>query len=628
MKLKTLARGLLAVVAAVPVAAISWQRSAPALSPVHAFEENETNRNDTMPRLSPAQTFHLINDEMTVMDTIGEFAKQYANITNGASPQSIPGTGNKVATRSVDTPQDTLIDAAGQVSFQTTDEKRIFMVDQAQDTLIDAAKEIARAPVDVLRLGMPVLTAKARIASDAFTQALKESMEMLSEGDLSGALKAASIAIARYQKTSEALDEGTSMAASRSVGILMVFFLVTMMWGLQQFLERQEKCPEHPEQSVCDRDLGNKSAAQGKPFFSALSFTRYLFCMLGVVDNFYNPGRQKSSEAGVYTIFARWGCLAWPWFFLVSGFSNSFSKMVGRTPDAQEDWFPAMIKRVATWYPFYAITLAVCAAQAWTITAEDWSEYLAHTMLVSGIIWNEQSFPKSMVGQWLSYLTVYMMAWSPMYQVFYQSTNSVIWTLFTMSCLIVIPSAIMEWFFFADAPQLALLQYWPTFCFGQALATWLVRNCMEQRAPGQPWVIKPVREISLWVRFGPTLGFLVLGIFAFSFSPYDRIPLLRKPVAPLILKGGLLPLMGIMVAGMAIQVDPISKLFARAPFRWAEKICLMTFVLQKPVYTTMQTVTGYDGLTWTYVSSLVLTAILAHAFLEQPWRAFLRIREK
>lgn len=618
MKLKALALGLLVVVTVAPVAAISWQRSAPALSPVHAVRENETKENGTRPLLSPAQTLHLINDDLTVMDTLDEFAKQYANTTHDGSPQSIPGT--------VDTSQGTLIEAAGQVSFHTNNGKHVFIVgDQAHDTLINAAKGIAFAPVDVVRLGLPVLAAKAKIASDAFSQAMKESMEMLSEGDISGALRAASIAIARYQKISEALDEGTSMAASRSVGILMVFFLLALMWGFEQFLERQERCPE---QSVSDRDLGNKSVARGKPFFNALSFTRYLFCMMGVVDSFYNPGRQKSSEAGVYTIFARWGCLAWPWFFLVSGFSNSFSKMVGRTPDALEDWFPAMVKRVATWYPFYAITLAVCAAQAWTITAEDWSEYLAHTMLVSGIIWNEQSFPKSMVGQWLSYLTVYMMAWSPMYQVFYSSTNSVIWTLFTMSCLIAIPSAIMEWFFFADAPQLALLQYWPTFCFGQALATWLVRNCLEQRAPGQPWVIKPMREISLWVRFGPTLGFTVLGIFAFTFSPYDRVPLLRKPVAPLILKGGLLPLMGIMVAGMAIEVDPIAKLFARAPFRWAEKICLMTFVLQKPVHSTMQSVTGYDGLTWTYVSSLILTAILAHAFLEQPWRAFLGIREK
>lgn len=617
MKLKAVARVLLVVVAAAPVAAISLQRSAPALSPVHAVGENETKEDLTRPLLSPDQTLHL----RTVMDTIGEFSKQYANATHGGPPQSMP----------IDSSHGTLIDAARQVSFHTNDGKHVFTVDQSHDTLFDAVKEIAFSPVGVLRLGMPVLGAKAKIVSDFFSQAMKESMEMLSEGDISGALKAATIAIARYQTMSDSLDEGTSVAASRSVGILMVFFTLAVMWIVEQLLERQEKCrQERQEQSVCDRGPGNKPAAQaqGKSFFNALSFTRFLFCVMGVVDTFYNPGRQKSSEAGVYTIFARWGCLAWPWFFLVSGFSNSLSKMMGRTPDAQEDWFPAMINRVATWYPFYALTLAICAAQAWTITAEDWSEYLAHTMLISGVVWNESSFPRSMVGQWLSYLTVYMMVWSPMYQVLYSSTNSVIWTLFTMSCLIAIPSAIMEWFFFADAPQLALLQYWPTFCFGQALATWLVRNCLEQRAPGQPWVIKPIREISLWVRYGPTLGFTVLGVFAFSFSPYDRIPLLRKPVAPLILKGLLLPVMGVMVAGMAIEVDPIAKLFARAPFRWAEKICLMTFVFQKPVHTTMQTVTGYDGLTWTYISSLILTAILAHAFLEQPWRAFLGIREK
>merc|ERR1740138_1332200 len=111
-----------------------------------------------------------------------------------------------------------------------------------------------------------------------------------------------------------------------------------------------------------------------------------------------------------------------------------------------------MVKRVATWYPFYAMALTACAVRSWTITAEDWAHYLGHMLLINGLIWPDSSYPNALVGQWLSFLMVYLALWFPMYQVFNSSTNSVIWTLFTIACLVVIPSAIMEWYFFADAP--------------------------------------------------------------------------------------------------------------------------------------------------------------------------------
>jgi hypothetical protein len=493
-----------------------------------------------------------------------------------------------------------------------------------KQAVVDAAVEIARKPVEVLRLGVPVIAARARKASDAFSQAMGDSIQLLGEGDVSGALKAATIAIARLQKATEILDEGTSAAASRSVGILMVYLLLGLAWGAELLLLSRQSGPE--QETATDE----KHTTRCKPFFHALSFTRYMFCLLAVANNFHNPGRQTSSEAGTWTVFARWGCLAYPWFFVVSGFCNSVAKMVGPKPAEQEDWFLAMVKRVSTWYPFYVMILTACAASSWTITAEDWSHYLSKVLLINGVIWTDTSFPNSMVSRWLSYLMVYLLAWSPMQEVLYSCKNSVLWTLFIIACLVVIPSAIAEWYFFADVPMWVLFQYWPSFIFGQALAAWFVRNCMDRAPDGgaAPAVMRPVHEIPLWVRFGPTLAFAVLGTFAFCFSPYDRLPLLGKPVAPLLLKGGLIPLMGVMVAGLACQADPVARLLARAPFRWAEKLCVMTFLLQAPVHTAVREWTGSSGLSWTFCTSLLMASILGHTFLEQPWRTALRLREK
>jgi hypothetical protein len=525
---------------------------------------------------------------------------------------------NEITARTDGTSGVTLISAVDEIATRT---------DATKQALVDAAVEIASKPMHVLRLGVPVIARQAKIATDTFSKAMSESIQMLGEGDVAGALRIASTALAKYHKTSELLDEGTSVAAWRAVGILTVFLLIGVAWTAEALLARGSQ-PD-PEQKV-DEELD----ARSKTCLAALGFTRYIFCWLAVANNFHNPGHQKSSDVGAFTTFARWGCLAWPWFFVVSGFSNSLSKITGPDPNRQEDWLVAMCKRVSTWYPFYAMTLTVCAARAWTVNAEEWCHYLGNMVLINGLIWSEPSFPYAMVGQWLSFLAVYLMGWSQMHQVI-NSESYVVWTLFRIACLIAIPSAIMEWYFLADTPLWVLVQYWPSFCFGQALATWFSQKCMRQRtcgpSPGEPrrvWAMRPEHEIPLPVRLGPTVSFLVLGVSAFSFSPHDLLPLIKKPVAPLVLKGGLLPLMGIMVAGLACQADPIAKLFARAPFRWAEKVCLMTFILQAPVHYGVQDWTGWGDLTWTFSTSLLLASILGHAFLEQPWRALLGVRAK
>merc|ERR1740121_3189115 len=134
------------------------------------------------------------------------------------------------------------------------------------------------------------------------------------------------------------------------------------------------------------------------------------------------------------------------------------------------------------------------------------------------------------------------MGWGPMHQVLVNSTNSVIWTLFTISFLIIFPSAIMEWYFLEDWTIFVMVQYWPTFVSGQALAIWFVRNCMICRparrvdsVPADIWIVKPAQELPRLLRSGATQSLLVLGLIMLCLSPHDKLPLLGQPVAPLVL---------------------------------------------------------------------------------------------
>jgi len=268
--------------------------------------------------------------------------------------------------------------------------------------------------------------------------------------------------------------------------------------------------------------------------------------------------------------------------------------------------------------------------RSWSIDAEDWSHYLADVLLINGIIWEKTTFPFMIGDWWLCYLMVYLLVWSPMHQALYYSTKSVLWTVFTIAYVLAIPSAVLEWYWFGEMAPWVLIQYWPAFVMGQALAAWLVNTCMQQKSTTFPpmYVMRPVHELPLPARFGTTLSLMLFGIIAFSFSPNDKLPLLRKPVAPLLLKGGLLPFLAMMVTGLACEVDPIAKLFARFPFRWTEKLYFTTFILQVPIHNTVKDLTGWEGLSWTFSASLLVASILGHFLFERPWRQLLGLRVK
>merc|ERR1719454_1664305 len=101
-----------------------------------------------------------------------------------------------------------------------------------------------------------------------------------------------------------------------------------------------------------------------------------------------NGQKQTSMEGEPWAVFARWGALAAPWFYMVSGFTNSYSKMVGPAENRHsEEFIHAMVKRVLTWYPFYLLALIWCAIRFATTDAEDWAQFLAHGMTVQGVVW-------------------------------------------------------------------------------------------------------------------------------------------------------------------------------------------------------------------------------------------------
>merc|ERR1719454_2739817 len=210
----------------------------------------------------------------------------------------------------------------------------------------------------------------------------------------------------------------------------------------------------------------------------------------------------------------------------------------------EEDFIHAMVKRVLSWYPFYLIALIWCAMRVATVEAEDWAHFMAHGMTVHGIVWGENdTFPFLTGDVWLSWLVVYLLAWAPVHAAIAETSeyqkDSIIWTIFTVIFLIMIPSVFLEWIYFSNVAPFLVIQLWPSFLFGQALAFWFVKHCMEERdvqvgtsavVTKPVWVRKNVTEIPVPVRFGVTISFLVLGVIFFSLSPHDTTPLIQLPV--------------------------------------------------------------------------------------------------
>lgn len=484
--------------------------------------------------------------------------------------------------------------------------------------------KLVRVPAKALQAGGEVLAQQASILATALLQVARGSAHEVYEGNLPGVWNVTLQAMSEAQVASHLVTSSMSAAASSSLGIVSVCVGVAFCWGLELYLGRMDyetKVREQPD-----------AAEPTAPFLHGLSFARYLMSWHMVLNNFCQMDEEHMASAGnsTFIVFARWGQLAIPWFLLVSGFSHSYAKMVGPRPDSQEDWFQAMVRRVGSWYPIYLLVLIWCALRSFSTEAEDWAHFMADALLVHGLIWEETAFPDVVGDWWLCFLMVYLVLWFPLHQAVSTASNSVLWTIFTISTMVVLPLAIFEWFFPMEIPIWECVNFFPAFVFGQALASWFVRHCMQETRSRleSHYAIRPAHEMPMAGRFGATLSFLILGVLFFSFSPDDDIALLRQPVKPLLLKGGLLPLFGMMVVGLSAGVDPVARLLARAPLRWAEKVAFMNFILQVPIHNTVQDLTGWSGLSWTFTGSLLIASALGYALLERPWRRIWGAREK
>mmetsp|Transcript_22327 Transcript_22327/g.47574 ORF Transcript_22327/g.47574 Transcript_22327/m.47574 type:complete len:511 (-) Transcript_22327:51-1583(-) len=422
----------------------------------------------------------------------------------------------------------------------------------------------------------------------------------------------------------------TRTYSTRSLSMLVVFVFVACVWIAEFSLSRFAK-------SECERQEDEETSfhaanAPQTPYFYALSTMRFLMAWHVVLNNFYCPGEQKTHEANTFVIFARWGFAAVPWFFLVSGFTHTYAKLVGPNADVDEDWFHVMAKKVLAWYPLIISSLAWCAFLQWTCEAEYWSHFLANVLLIHGFVFGKSPGLAMENNWWLCFLMVYLVLWTPLNTVMRGSSNTVFKAVFGVAPALCVPFAVFEWFCPGDGTIQATLavQYLPGFVFGQALGHWFVKNCMEKtsRKGASPshavYAMKDASEMHFLVRYGASLSVVFFGILFFWFSPYDKIRPLWRPGFPLFSKGLLLPFQGVMVASLAGGVDPLAKLLARRPFRVVDQLTLTTFILQWPIYYTLPD----RGLNWVFVWTLFGASIAGHFLLERPWRRFLRLRAK
>uniref|UniRef100_A0A7S1EWB9 Uncharacterized protein n=1 Tax=Noctiluca scintillans TaxID=2966 RepID=A0A7S1EWB9_NOCSC len=512
--------------------------------------------------------------------------------------------------------------------------------------LVDMAEWGLSLPVQVAFDGGHLFKEKLAVAVEGVENATISVVDEAERGNYSGILPAASEAILKASFKSAALDEEATTSASRAFCILMVVFILGSCWALEALLSAhydtqkvenvsmEERSNDHV---VVEKEL--RARHDSKHFIHSLSFVKYLAAIWFIVDQTWKTNVLYTSQGDPWGIFARWGCMAPPFFFMCSGFTNSYSQLVGPDLRQEKNFFSAMLTRVVPWYPLFFFSLLVCAIIYPTADAESWSHFMANSFLVHRLLFSGEHFP-FLTQDWpLCFLMVYLLLWLPVHSAFKESTNNMLWSFFSLTVLAVIPIVTLEWYCMVDVPVFILLSFWPGFAFGQALAVWFVKTCMEKQAIRansaqsrvlfpEVFVLRHAKELPPLVRFGPTLGLFVLGVQAFIYSPNDTVWMFNKSLKPLVTKGLFLPVLGIMIAGFACNADPISKLFSRTPFRWSERLVCATYILSIPVVHAFSAVSAWHGFSFVYFVVLFFSALILHTLLEQPWRAYLGIRAR
>lgn len=418
----------------------------------------------------------------------------------------------------------------------------------------------------------------------------------------------------------------------RAIGMSLILLTVGACWGLEIVLSHCGKSvhgSDEEKELLLPCDLRHS-----RHIIKSLGAAKYLFTWWFLLSSMQNVDEQESNHLDLRIMFGRWGCLAPSFFWMVSGFVNSYSKFTGPNPDAREDVVEVIVRKILPWYPLFLCSLTICAFLSFSTDAEDWSHFMACAFLVHPLIFGDDHFPW-LDNIWpLSFLVVYLVFWSPVHEALRQSTDNILWTLFGGCFVVVLLLSLLQWFV-ADKIIVVLSQGAICFLYGQILAAWFVKRCTEKRAVSPDVSTSRVmfsevhivrKEVPFVVRYGATLGLVGLGVQALVYSPTDHLWFIE--MESLVARGLCLPVIAVAIAGFACNKDPIAKLFCRRPFRWMEMLVFTTFILSSPLQHVFDSAVGWSGLTWTYSATLIILAAGVHTFAERPWRKSLGSRTK
>jgi len=459
----------------------------------------------------------------------------------------------------------------------------------------------------------------------------------LEDGDLQGMLQVASDAVSEAETRTTSLKVDFGRPAVLSASVIILFASVGSLWGLEHFISNTRlQVPMVGKQAADEMT----NAPEESMHLPALDSLRYFLSFMMLLYNFYPwtvegvQGRVASFAAA----FASWGILAPSVFFVLSGFCHSYMKLTGKMKaeaesmgptsvkrvEVKEDMLSAMIVRVMVWYPYYVLVLVFLAMYYLSYNAEDWANFMAQLFLIGGAFTEHgtATFPYFPSSWWFSFLMIYLLAWLPMHQVLVESSTSVIWTMFTMATIACFPSVLLEWISFDDWAPYLLVQYCPSFFFGQALAVWQVRHCMVIKiTEGKPAFTRQAEdELSFTARFGVTMSVLILGVIMILTSVYDRMAIFGMPCTSFFTKGLLLPVFGMLLVGLANEVDPIAKLCARRPVCYLGRLSLSQYMLALPVHIAVDSLTGRSGFSFLFVFCLTLASVVGYFCIEKPSR--------
>jgi len=491
-----------------------------------------------------------------------------------------------------------------------------------REPFVEEVERFAVKQVDAVSGGFRLLAETTQIVSSAMVEAVLGSASKLGTGDFQGAVQVASDAVDKAEEaasSAKAKSNSTSWTAAKLV-LLVVF--VASLWGLEHLLSSVQE----PATAAASPE---ESQEQPKRL-AALDSLRYLLSWMVVLYNYYPwtiedvKGRDGDPIKG----FASWGLLACPMFFVLSGFCHAYSKKVGPKADVEETLVGAMVGRIMPWYPMYVIVLIFLSLYYFSYNAEDWATFMAQLFLFNGayLASREEAFPYLPEAWWFSFLTIYMLSFWPLYTVIRDSSLSVIWTVLTICCLAVFPLVLMEWIWSWESDSLFLLmEYAPSFLFGEALAMWQVQACMLLRLPKgsatKPvWTMVPTEELPATARVGATMSILIMGIMMTFCSIYDNVALLGQPCTSWLTKGLLLPVFGMLITGLANEVDPIAKVLARKPLCWAGRLSMSQVLLALPVHIFVSN-WGLKGFSAAFVLCLIVASFVGHFCIEQPSRS-------